>query len=1043
MTTKCRFHVFDFRPLAAAVALVLLAHGQPGARTNAKVAQPAQGGPAQVRALTLPDDYAGAVPAPGGAGKRAAPPAAWTAWREPAHQTPVFVQLNLPPGAAKRAAAAPEAEVFQFIAAHAELFRLRDPAAELVHRGTRSDRSGGEHVHLEHHYLGVPVWGSSIVGHWNPEQGLYAINGRYLPSPDYITEVEPAVTGEEAIRRASGDLARHTAVAQLSPETRALLQYPGPEAGLYLWNARMEDPLRLAWSVEIRPNIQERWRYFVDAGDGRILDRYLASPSDGPAVGSGTDLHGNAVDLQTYESDGLFYLIDGSREGTDPGHFDLDDPKGALLTLDARYTDVEELELVVSADNTFADPVAVSAHANMERVYEYFLENHGRRGIAGDGSEMISVIHVTEDGEPMQNAYWNGVLIAYGDGGDTFGPLAGSLDVAAHEMTHGIIERSVNLEYRFQSGALNESFADVFSAMVDDDDWLVGEDIVNEAVIPSGALRDLRDPHNGDEPGGKVWQPAHMDEYQELAEDDDNGGVHLNSGIPNRAAYLVAEAVGREKTAQIYYRILEASYLTARSQFVDCRLAAERAARDLFGDGSAEVQAVSRAYDAVGIIPEEPATSPGAQATGSGASWVSTVTADPGDNSLWLVKPAAEVGEGWEYRIQLTDTPVLAATGHAVTAPVQGDFLLFVDGDHNLRYIRADGSGEVVINDDGDWHSIALSPDGSRLAATTVYDEPSIWYFDLNDPENGRVVELYHPTTQEGIRQAIARYADALQWDATGNYVIYDAFNSLPGPAEETIDFWTVNMLDPLGGTMWSIFPPQPEGVHIGNPSLSSALLPDGTVNDCRLLYERIDEGSGRSEISVIDLCTGEEGVLHAVDGAAFPGFINGDREIVFEEWTEEEGGSVHLRRLPLAEDGLSPAGGPSAFVTGSHAPKPVIFAGDDIPLATAVEDREGDRQPTALSLAQNYPNPFNAGTLIPYSLASASRVILDIFNTSGQRVAAVDQGLRPPGTHAVSWNGADASGRRLGSGVYFYRLRLPGAEREVERQTRRMLLLR
>ena len=80
-----------------------------------------------------------------------------------------------------------------------------------------------------------------------------------------------------------------------------------------------------------------------------------------------------------------------------------------------------------------------------------------------------------------------------------------------------------------------------------------------------------------------------MDEYVELDSDDDNGGVHVNSGIPNRAAYLVAEAIGRKKTAQIYYRILEARYLTPRSQFVDCRLAAERAARDLFGDGSPEV----------------------------------------------------------------------------------------------------------------------------------------------------------------------------------------------------------------------------------------------------------------------------------------------------------------------------------------------------------------------------------------------------------------------------------------------------------------------
>ena len=97
-------------------------------------------------------------------------------------------------------------------------------------------------------------------------------------------------------------------------------------------------------------------------------------------------------------------------------------------------------------------------------------------------------------------------------------------------MAHGIIEHTANLEYRFQPGALNESIADVFGAMIDDDDWLIGEDIVKEAYFPSGALRNLEDPHNGDHANG--WQPAHMDEFVDLSEDEDYGGVHINSGIP-------------------------------------------------------------------------------------------------------------------------------------------------------------------------------------------------------------------------------------------------------------------------------------------------------------------------------------------------------------------------------------------------------------------------------------------------------------------------------------------------------------------------------
>ena len=113
----------------------------------------------------------------------------------------------------------------------------------------------------------------------------------------------------------------------------------------------------------------------------------------------------------------------------------------------------------------------------------------------------------------MGNAFWNVTLIAYGYGNAAFNPLAGSLDIAAHEITHGVIERTVNLEYRFESGALNESIADIFGVMLDRDDWRIGEEVVKSRFFSSGALRDIEDPHNGGQPGDFFWQPAHMDEF--------------------------------------------------------------------------------------------------------------------------------------------------------------------------------------------------------------------------------------------------------------------------------------------------------------------------------------------------------------------------------------------------------------------------------------------------------------------------------------------------------------------------------------------------
>jgi len=136
-------------------------------------------------------------------------------------------------------------------------------------------------------------------------------------------------------------------------------------------------------------------------------------------------------------------------------------------------------------------------------------------------------------------------------------PLAGALDVAGHKMTHGVIENTARLEYRNQSGAMNESFADIFGALIDRDDWTLGEDVVKSNSFPSGALRSLENPNQGGQrdPG---YQPMSMGQYVYLRDtpSEDNGGVHINSGIPNHAFYLFATAAGmnKDKAEKVYYQ---------------------------------------------------------------------------------------------------------------------------------------------------------------------------------------------------------------------------------------------------------------------------------------------------------------------------------------------------------------------------------------------------------------------------------------------------------------------------------------------------------
>ena len=153
------------------------------------------------------------------AGKIAArtqhPGAEWELWKDGKSDTPIFLQLRSRKGAAKRlASVAGEALVLDFIEANAGLFRLRDPRSELVPTETQIDASGDEHVRLEHYYKGVPIWGSQLVGHLD-HTGLYALNGRYNPTPDYITRIEPTTTSGEAIQSALTDLAQHQRIESL------------------------------------------------------------------------------------------------------------------------------------------------------------------------------------------------------------------------------------------------------------------------------------------------------------------------------------------------------------------------------------------------------------------------------------------------------------------------------------------------------------------------------------------------------------------------------------------------------------------------------------------------------------------------------------------------------------------------------------------------------------------------------------------------------------------------------------------------------------
>ena len=244
-------------------------------------------------------------------------------------------------------------------------------------------------------------------------------------------------------------------------------------------------------------------------------------------------------------------------------------------------------------------------------TYELYREEYGRLSIDDRGMDIIQTVHF---GQAYQNAFWNGEQMVYGDGdGSVFGDFTSDIDVIGHELSHGVTQYEAGLIYEFQSGAMNEHFSDVFGSLVkqraaNEDaktaNWLIGENVL---VGKKYVLRSLKAPGTAfvNHPVlGTDPQPATMTDFQELPLWDDQGGVHINSGIPNHAFYLAAIEIGGyawKKAGLIWYRTL-CDLLSENATFVRAAQATVQAARGEFGAGSLEEQAVTKAWKDVKIL---------------------------------------------------------------------------------------------------------------------------------------------------------------------------------------------------------------------------------------------------------------------------------------------------------------------------------------------------------------------------------------------------------------------------------------------------------
>ena len=499
---------------------------------------------------------------------------------------------------------------------------------------------------------GIPVWEGEAIVHLNEDGSLSTVTDNMKEM--LAVNTRPNFSENEALRIA---LDGYRGRAKLTEKPT-----------IDLWVFRGEERDHLAYRV-IAPRVDGSEATsvpvdFIDAQTGERIFGY-----DNLQTGSGSSLYSGTVSISTTVSGSTYYMEDTTRRmGTFNMNSTGNETYGTGGT-QSRYTDTDDVW------NTTIQRAGVDAHYGAAKTYDYYKNVHGRNGIDGNNGPgtttsavggiplVVSRVHFGSSGR-YNNAFWYNNQMSYGDGdGTNFSPLT-TLDICGHEMTHGVTERTANLTYARESGALNEAWSDMFGAMVElyarggsptADTWKIGEQAYTPGNGTGDALRYMDNPPAAGDP----------DHYSERlypgtctpSNANDQCGVHTNSAIANKAFYLVVAGgthpqsgvsvtgIGADAGAKIFYRAL-VTYMTSSTNFAGARTATLNSATDLFGAGSAQYNSVANGWCAVGV----------GSCAGSGTPTPTpTATPTPGGGSELLVNGGFEgsaspwVGSGTGY----------------------------------------------------------------------------------------------------------------------------------------------------------------------------------------------------------------------------------------------------------------------------------------------------------------------------------------------------------------------------------------------------------
>ncbi|MBE1304871.1 peptidase M4 family protein [Clostridium botulinum] len=476
---------------------------------------------------------------------------------------------------------------------------------------TLKDDKGKTHYHTIYEVEGIPVYYGRIVFTTEKDSTMDSINGRVdtvFENGNWKNKIK--LSKEDAITKAKADIKDQKSNSE--------------KADLYLYN--FEGKPYVVYLVNLITN-SGNWDVFVNAEDGSIVNKFNNTPTltntrdkkftstkktntkvnksnnvvdvQGNTIkGKGKSSLNGIVDIDLTYKDGKYYLKNSNK---DIYVYDLNNKYVNTFTT-PRSSILKASKLVENNSSEFIDDkhiIAVDTYINLEKTYDYYKNKFNRNSIDNKGMNVEAFIH---HGEKYAGAEWSedlgSMLLGDGDGRDS-SHMSKALDVVGHEFSHGVTRKESNLKYENESGALNESFSDIMGIAIKGTNFKLGEDCWKPNTEEAG-IRDMQDP-------SKRGQPAHMKDYRSMDIRYDNGGVHVNSGIINHAAYLIADGIeklGVENSKDIMAKL----FYTANcyewdetTNFSKCRNDLIKVTKDLYGENSKYVQIVENAFDKVGI----------------------------------------------------------------------------------------------------------------------------------------------------------------------------------------------------------------------------------------------------------------------------------------------------------------------------------------------------------------------------------------------------------------------------------------------------------